>query len=34
MKAAVVNQFNDKLEVKKVDRPSPGIGEVLIKMEA
>ncbi|HLR42920.1 MAG TPA: alcohol dehydrogenase AdhP [Pseudogracilibacillus sp.] len=34
MKAAVVNQFNEKLEVKKVDIPTPGAGEILIKMEA
>ena len=34
MKAAVVNQFKQKLEVKNVDIPTPGQGEVLIKMEA
>jgi len=34
MKAAVVNQFKQKLEVKNVDIPTPGHGEVLIKMEA
>ena len=34
MKAAVVNQFKEKLEVKQVERPTPGVGEVLIKMEA
>jgi len=34
MRAAVVNQFNEKLEVKKVDIPTPGPGEILIKMEA
>lgn len=34
MKAAVVNQFKEKLEVKQVERPTPGHGEVLIKMEA
>lgn len=34
MKAAVVNQFQEKLEVKRVDIPTPGHGEILIKMEA
>ena len=34
MKAAVVTNFRDKLEIKEVERPSPGFGEVLIKMEA
>ncbi|MEI3610643.1 alcohol dehydrogenase AdhP [Pseudogracilibacillus sp. SO10305] len=34
MRAAVVNQFKQKLEVKNVDIPTPGQGEVLIKMEA
>mgnify|MGYP001321716406 FL=1 len=34
MKAAVVTNFKDKLEIKEVERPSPGFGEVLIKMEA
>ncbi|MEJ8778745.1 alcohol dehydrogenase AdhP [Pseudogracilibacillus sp. ICA-222130] len=34
MKAAVVHQFKQKLEVKDVDIPTPGHGEVLIKMEA
>ena len=34
MRAAVVNQFKQKLEVKNVDIPTPGHGEVLIKMEA
>lgn len=34
MKAAVVNQFKEKLEIKEVEIPKPGHGEVLIKMEA
>lgn len=34
MKAAVVNQFQEKLEVKQVEIPTPGNGEILIKMEA
>lgn len=34
MKAAVVNQFKEKLEVKEVEIPTPGNGEILIKMEA
>lgn len=34
MKAAVVNQFNQKLEIKKVPRPTLDQGEVLVKIEA
>lgn len=34
MKAAVVNEFNKNLEVKQVDIPKPGHGEILVKMEA
>lgn len=34
MKAAVVNQFKENLEIKEVPVPTPSHGEVLIKMEA
>ena len=34
MKAAVVNQFNQKLEVKEVEMPTLEYGEVLVKIEA
>lgn len=34
MKAAVVTNFKEKLEIKEIERPTPGFGEVLIKMEA
>lgn len=34
MKAAVVNQFKEKLEIKELEIPTPGHGEILIKMEA
>lgn len=34
MKAAVVTNFKEKLEIKEVETPKPGQGEVLIKMEA
>ncbi|MDT8861650.1 alcohol dehydrogenase AdhP [Alkalihalobacillus sp. MEB130] len=34
MKAAVVNQYKQKLEIKEVDIPKIGRGEVLVKMEA
>lgn len=33
-KAAVVNEFNEKLEVKEVTISKPGLGEILVKMEA
>jgi alcohol dehydrogenase, propanol-preferring len=34
MKAAVVNTFKEKLEIKDVPRPKPGFGEVLVKIKA
>lgn len=34
MKAAVVNEFKQDLEVKTVSKPKPGPGEALVKMEA
>lgn len=34
MKAAVVNEFKQKLEVKEVPKPTLGYGEVLVKIEA
>lgn len=34
MKAAVVNQFNQKLEIKEVEKPRVERGEVLVKIEA
>lgn len=34
MKAAVVNQFKQDLEVKDVSKPKPGPGEALVKIEA
>lgn len=34
MRAAVVNQFKEKLEIKNVEIPTPGYGEILVKMEA
>lgn len=34
MKAAVVNEFQQELEIKEVEIPKPEHGEVLIKMEA
>ncbi len=34
MKAAVVNEFKQQLEVKDVPKPSPKRGEVLVKIEA
>ncbi|WP_025026075.1 alcohol dehydrogenase AdhP [Caldalkalibacillus mannanilyticus] len=34
MKAAVVNQFNQKLEIKEVEKPRIERGEVLVKIEA
>jgi len=33
-KAAVVNEFNQKLEVKDVNVGEPGLGEILVKLEA
>lgn len=33
-KAAVVNEFNQKLEVKDVHVGEPGLGEILVKLEA
>ncbi|WP_039238832.1 alcohol dehydrogenase AdhP [Bacillus thermotolerans] len=34
MKAAVVNEFKQDLEIKNVEKPAPGRGEVLVKIEA
>ena len=34
MKAAVVKAFKEPLEVKDVDVPRPGAGQVLVKVEA
>ncbi|MBA4602517.1 alcohol dehydrogenase AdhP [Thermoactinomyces mirandus] len=34
MKAAVVNQFYGKLEIKEVPVPQPGYGEILVKIKA
>lgn len=34
MKAAIVNEFQQELEIKEVEIPKPEHGEVLIKMEA
>lgn len=34
MKAAVVNEFKQHLEVKDVSKPKPGPGEALVKIEA
>ncbi|WP_100402643.1 alcohol dehydrogenase AdhP [Bacillus sp. FJAT-42315] len=34
MKAAVVNEFNQQLEVKEVPKPTLNAGEVLVKIEA
>jgi propanol-preferring alcohol dehydrogenase len=34
MKAAVLHEFKKPLEFQEVDRPKPGAGEVLIKVEA
>lgn len=34
MKAAVVNEFNSKLEIKNVPKPTLEYGEVLVKIEA
>ena len=34
MKAAIVNQFKSKLEIKEVPKPTLDYGEVLVKMEA
>ena len=34
MKAAIVNQFKAKLEIKEVPKPTLDYGEVLVKMEA
>lgn len=34
MKAAIVNQFRSKLEIKEVPKPTLDHGEVLVKMEA
>ncbi|GIN20970.1 MAG TPA: alcohol dehydrogenase AdhP [Bacillus bacterium] len=34
MRAAVVNEFQEKLEIKEVEIPQPKLGEVLIRMEA
>ncbi|TDW03747.1 propanol-preferring alcohol dehydrogenase [Bacillus badius] len=34
MKAAVVNEFKQDLEVKDVSKPKPGPGEALVKIEA
>lgn len=34
MKAAIVNQFKDKLEIKEVPKPTLEYGEVLVKIEA
>ncbi len=34
MKAAIVNEFQEKLEIKEVEIPQPKLGEVLIRMEA
>jgi D-arabinose 1-dehydrogenase-like Zn-dependent alcohol dehydrogenase len=34
MKAAVLREFKKPLTIEEVDRPKPGAGEVLIKMEA
>lgn len=33
-KAAIVSEFNQKLEVKEVKIGKPGLGEILVKMEA
>ncbi|MCP3762855.1 alcohol dehydrogenase AdhP [Domibacillus sp. A3M-37] len=34
MKAAVVNEFNQQLEVKNMPKPTAGRGEILVKIEA
>ena len=34
MKAAVVSQFTESLEIEDRDIPTPGIGQVLVRMEA
>jgi propanol-preferring alcohol dehydrogenase len=34
MKAAVVNQFHQNLEIKEVPIPKPGYGEILVKIKA
>ncbi|WP_046180913.1 alcohol dehydrogenase AdhP [Domibacillus tundrae] len=34
MKAAVINEFNQQLEVKDVPKPTAGRGEILVKIEA
>lgn len=34
MKAAVINEFNQKLEIKNISKPSPSVGEVLVKIYA
>lgn len=34
MKAAVVNEFKEKLEVKEVPKPKAELGEVLVHIEA
>ncbi|MEA9983809.1 MULTISPECIES: zinc-dependent alcohol dehydrogenase [Subtercola] len=33
MKAAVVTEFNAPLEIEEIDIPTPGVGEVLIRLE-
>ena len=33
MKAAVVNEFKEKLEVKEVPKPKAGLGEVLVHIK-
>lgn len=34
MKAAIVNQFHQKLEIKEVPTPEVGQGEVLVRITA
>jgi len=34
MKAAVVHAFDKPLSVEEVDKPKPGPGEIIVKMEA
>lgn len=34
MRAAILHEFKAPLEIKEVERPSPGVGEVVIQVEA
>ena len=34
MKAAVLHEFNQPLQIEEVDIPTPGPGQIVVKMQA